>query len=271
MPIVDEKDDTITHYLGISSFEKHIVRGNFFHKAKKIVASQHFQVPLIPDLDHPIQFDQEHGQLDPADRPKNIYQLRKENALKHLSEYADRLSESVKSQVQLTSLKNWPPDTGSSRADSRGMQVSDTADRINSWKARFNTARTASKREKEKEKRRKAAQFAAAEPGNSGVPARLLTGCESDSVPPTPLGNPVTASTAADESLSAIESPPATSNTRGTRVSGPGQILLEGEEIQAEGAGIHIFDTEDDANAEDGREYLKDISQGGCSGLLPDP
>jgi len=85
---------------------------------------------------------------NPEERVKNIHQLRKENALKNLAEYADTLSESVKSKVELTKLKERPKEIDPSRKIALGKNVADTADRINSWKNRFQTAKKQAKREK---------------------------------------------------------------------------------------------------------------------------
>jgi hypothetical protein len=232
-PILAEDSDTITHYLVRSSFAKHIGRGNFFAKAKKIVASQHFHVPLLDQ--HATSEDEENGPIDPAERPKNIHQLRKENALKNLGEYADRLSESVRSQVQLTALKDWPPeDPNKAKSGSRGQYTSDTADRINSFKTRFNAAKTAAKREKDKEKRRKE-KFAVAAAGDG---ARPLTGYDTEqSGPATPAG--VALSTARSSTSAGMASASAASEsrpaTRATRVPGQDQILMEGEGLIPEG------------------------------------
>jgi hypothetical protein len=82
----------------------------------------------------------------PEERPKNIYQLRKERALKNLSEYAETLSESVRAHVALTALKNRPKEDSSGKAINVPSHVSDTADRINAWKSRFQAAKTQAKR-----------------------------------------------------------------------------------------------------------------------------
>ena len=89
----------------------------------------------------------------PQERTKNIHEVRKERALKNLFEYAETLSESVQSNVALTTLKHRQKEDSSGKPLNLPGNMAKSADRINAWKSRFNAAKTQAKRERDNQRR----------------------------------------------------------------------------------------------------------------------
>lgn len=150
IPLFEEQGDKISHFLGISSFEKYISKGNLYHRAKAVM-NTNILANFGKHKESALPFsEQPAGDTTTCieDRQKNIHLLRKENALKHLSEYADTLSESVKSKIPLTTLKVRRPKDDSQSASALTKNLNDKADRINAFKARLQAAKRQAKREK---------------------------------------------------------------------------------------------------------------------------
>jgi len=128
-PLMAEDSNTVTHYLMISSFEKYIGRGSFFHKAKAVIKTNKFggsdKEELAPGLETP-------ASAQPQQRVKNLHHLKKENALKKLELYADTMRQSVMTKVPLTQILRTQsmPKAGVITTESKEQEA--TADCINS-------------------------------------------------------------------------------------------------------------------------------------------
>ena len=162
-PLFDEQSDKLTHFLGISSFEKYITKGQLQVRAKAVMNANAMRSIIGGNKDKQIaeghDSDSAAAATNSEERAKqmqqraslllkrNAYDLRREHALKNLDKYAEILSQSSRSQVPLITLREKEREREALNAVAQTQSVGSNADRLNAFKSRLQGAKRQAKRD----------------------------------------------------------------------------------------------------------------------------
>ena len=163
-PLFDEQSGKLTHFLGVSSFEKYITKGQLQIRAKAVMnanvmraitgGKKDKQTAEGHDSDNAAAATNSEERAKQLQQraslllKKNAHDLRKENALKNLDKYAGILSQSNRSQVPLVTLREKEREREALNAAAQTQSVGSNADRLNAFKSRLQVAKRQAKRDK---------------------------------------------------------------------------------------------------------------------------